>query len=325
MNKERRWDIARNHTATHLLQMALRQLLGKHIHQRGSLVTPERLRFDFPHPTALTTAEIQQLTHIINARIRQNLKVSTKETSYKEALASGAIALFNEKYGDMVRVVSIGSPPISVELCGGTHVASTGEIGLFLIISDSSIGAGLRRIEAVTGRAGEELIHQQSLSLHKICNFLGTTPENISGKVTELVTELGRQRRQVMVLEQELSKQVAMSLLSQVAEVGGVKIVAARVPAYHQEALREMTDILRQQLGSAVIVLGTIYNDRPFFLAAITPDLVGKGYHAGRLVNQVAKIAGGGGGGKARFAQAGGRDKSKLDEALQSVSSQFQV
>ena len=321
VDRERRLDIARNHTATHLLQLALRQVLGEHVEQRGSLVAPERLRFDFSHLEALTREELHEVNHIVNDKIRRNLPVYGQVMPYKQAVEEGAIALFGEKYGDEVRVVKIGETVVSAELCGGTHVAASGEIGLFQITSEGSIGTGLRRIEAVTGRGAEEFISAQLASLHNVAESLKASPSEVQDKVSDLLTELDRERRRALTLERELSQKVAASLLGQVEVVNGVKVLAARVPSYRLEALRETSDHLREQLKSVVIVLGTIYNHKPLFLAAVTPDLVAQGYHAGEIVNRVAEVAGGRGGGKARFAQAGGKYQDKLDEALRLVKS----
>jgi len=321
VDRERRLDIARNHTATHLLQSALRQVLGEYVEQRGSLVAPDRLRFDFSHLTSMTKEETQEIQHIVNEKIRHNLTVYSEQIPYKKAIDEGAIALFDEKYGDVVRVVKIGEPMISDELCGGTHVASTGEIGFFHIISESSIGAGLRRIEAVTGRGAVEYMERCLSSLERVAQLLGTSTDNAHAKVSSLITELDKESKQRLALERELSKKIAESLASQAEVINGVRILAARVPSSRLEALREMGDLLRDRLKSAVIVLGTVYEGKPAFLATVTPDLVAKGYNAGEIVKQVAKVTGGGGGGKAQFAQAGGKDKDKLDEALQLVKS----
>jgi len=317
VDRERRLDIARNHTATHLLQAALRQVLGEHIQQRGSLVAPERLRFDFSHLTAMTKEEIGEVQRIVNARIRQNLAVYDEEIPYKQAIEEGAIALFDEKYGDMVRVLKIGKPHISAELCGGTHVATSGEIGFFQIIGESSIGAGLRRIEAATGRGAEGYIAQRLSDLGKLAEYLDTELDNVLDKAHSLSIELKNERRQTLALERELSRKIAESLLNQAEIVKGVRVLVARVPPSRIQALREMSDLLREQLKSVVVVLGTVYEDKPVFLAAVTPDLVAKGYNAGEIVKQVAAVTGGGGGGKATLAQAGGKYKDKLDEALQ--------
>jgi alanyl-tRNA synthetase len=324
VDKERRLDIARNHTATHLLQLALRQVLGEHVQQRGSLVAPDRLRFDFSHLEALTQEEIAEVNHIVNDKIRRNLPVYDKKMPYREAIEEGAIALFDEKYGDEVRVVKIGDEVISAELCGGTHVAATGEIGFFQIVSEGSIGSGLRRIEAVTGRGAEEFIRTQSVSLHNVAEALKASPAEVQSRISDLVTELDKERRRALNLERELAKRITTSLISQVEEVNGVRVLSARVPPYRLEALREISDQLREQLKSVVIVLGTAYEDRPLFLAAVTPDLVAQGYHAGKIVNKVAEVAGGRGGGKAQFAQAGGRNSDKLDAALGQVKAIIQ-
>ncbi|HUV56736.1 MAG TPA: alanine--tRNA ligase-related protein [Dehalococcoidales bacterium] len=316
---ERRLDIARNHTATHLLQLALRQVLGEHVEQRGSLVTPDRLRFDFSHLVALLPEEIEKVSHTVNDKIRQNLKVYGGETPYKQAIEEGAIALFDEKYGDVVRVLKIGEPAVSIELCGGTHVASTGEIGFFHILSESSIGSGLRRIEAITGRGAEALIDRRLSELQQTADYLDAELDTVLDKAHGLVTERDKERKRAQALERELGKRIVGSLLTQVEVVSGVKVLAVRVPSSRLEALREMCDLLREKLKSGVIILGTVYDNKPLFIAAVTSDLVTKGYDAGKIINQVAKITGGGGGGSARLGQAGGKDKSKLDEALQLV------
>jgi alanyl-tRNA synthetase len=304
---ERRGDIARNHTATHLLQFALRQVLGEYVQQRGSLVASDHLRFDFSHLKALTDKQIAEVNGIVNERVRQNLKVYDEELAYKEAIEVGAIALFDEKYGDVVRVLKIGEPFISAELCGGTHVNATGEIGYFHIISESSIGSGLRRIEAVTGRGAEEYVSQRLTDLQKAAESSDA--------------ELDKERKRTLALEMELARKTAESLLAQAEVVKGVNVLAAKIPSARMEILREMSDIIRDKLKSAIVVLGTIHQDKPAFLAAVTPDLVAKGYDAGKIVKQVAEVAGGSGGGKPGLAQAGGKDKKKLDEALKLVKS----
>ncbi|GAI21345.1 unnamed protein product, partial [marine sediment metagenome] len=269
VDRDRRLDIARNHTATHLLHLALRQVLGEHVQQRGSLVAPERFRFDFSHLTAMMPEEIQEVNHIVNEKIRQNLKVYSEEAPYKQAIDEGAIALFDEKYGDIVRVLKIGEPVISFELCGGTHVASTGEIGFFHIISESSIGAGLRRIEAITGRGAEAFIERRLSALTEMASRLATEVENVSDKVDVLIAERDQEHKRIQALESELARIRTESLLTQAEVVNGVTVLAARVPPSRLEALREMGDLLREQLKSGVIVLGTVYEDKPLFLAAV--------------------------------------------------------
>jgi len=318
---KRRLDIARNHTATHLLQFALRQVLGEHVRQRGSLIMAERFSFDFSHLVGMTEQEEREVQHIVNERIRQNLSVYDEELPYKEAIDAGAIALFDEKYGDVVRVMKIGKPPISTELCGGTHVSSTGEIGLFHIMGEHSIGAGLRRIEAVTGRAAEALIERQLSGLKNMASKLATKEEYLLDKVDSLVAELDRERKRTLALERALAKKEAESLLNQAEVVDGVTLLVARVSPSRLEILREMADLLRDKLKSAVIVLGTVYENKPLFLATVTPDLIARGYNAGEIVKRVAEVTGGGGGGNARLGQAGGKDKGKLDKALQLVKS----
>ncbi len=316
VDKERRLDIARNHTATHLLQMALRQVLGEHVQQKGSMVSPEQLRFDFSHLVAMTTEEIEQVNHIVNESIRQNLPVYDEEIPYKKAIDEGVIALFDEKYGDIVRVLKIGKPSISSELCGGTHVNTTGEIGFFHIVSESSIGAGLRRIEAVTGRGAEKFIDRVFSEWQQVAAIGGTSQGSIVSKVESLIENLDTERKRALTLERELSRRIAESLISEVEIVKGIKVISANIPSSRIEILREMSDLLRERLGNGIIVLGTVYDERPLFLAAVTEDLTTRGYNAGDLVKKVASIAGGGGGGKATLAQAGGKYKDKLDEAL---------
>ncbi|MFH0768406.1 MAG: alanine--tRNA ligase [Chloroflexota bacterium] len=306
VNKEHRFDIARNHTATHLLQAALRHVLGEHVQQRGSLVGPERFSFDFSHLTAVTPEEIQEAQHIVNDNIRQNLAVYDEEIPYKKAIEEKVMALFGEKYGDVVRVLRIGKPPISAELCGGTHVVTTGEIGFFYILGEHSIGAGLRRIEAITGRKAEALIEKRLSGLTALANKLGAETDNALEKAEQLLSELDRERRRTQALESEQAKRIAESLVNQTEVLNGIKVLVAKVPSSRLELLREMSDLLREQLKSVLVVLGTIYEDKPVFLAMVTPDLVAKGYDAGRIVKEVAKVTGGGGGGKATLAQAGG-------------------
>ena len=322
---DRRRDIARNHTATHLLQSALREVLGEHIQQRGSLVAPDRLRFDFSHLAAMTPDEIRAVQHIVNEKIRRNLHVYDEESSYRDAVKSGAIALFDEKYGDVVRIMKIGEPAVSMELCGGTHVDSTGEIGYFHVLSEGSIGAGLRRIEAVTGRGAESYIDKRLDGLDGIAQTLEAVPEEVPEKITSLVSELDAERRRVLSLERELARKEAGALVGRVEAVGGVNVLAARVTSSNQQVLREMADYIRDKVQSVVVVLGALNGERPVFIAAVTPDLVEKGYNAGDIIKKVSRVTGGGGGGKANFAQAGGRDGSKLDEALGTVKSLVQA
>jgi len=321
VDRERRLDIARNHTATHLLQFALRQVLGEHVQQRGSLVTPSEFRFDFSHLATMTKGEIQGVQHIINEKIRQNLPVYDEEIPYKQAIEEGAIALFDGKYGDMVRTIKVGKPAISAELCGGTHVASTGEIGFFYITGESSIGAGLRRIEAITGREAEKYVIKCLVDLQETAENLDADLENIQDKASSLVSELDKEHKRALALQSELARIRAEALLGQAEVVKGVTVLAAKADSFPPQVLREMSDFIRGRLKSVVLVLGTVYEDKPAFVAIVTPDLVAKGYNAGEIVKQVAKVTGGSGGGKASLGQAGGKDKAKLDEALRLVKS----
>jgi len=319
VDADRRLDIARNHAAIHLLQAALRQVLGSHVSQRGSQVHPEGFRFDFSHLTAINKQQLNDIQHIVNERIRENLPVRSKVVPYKQAIDEGAIALFEEKYGETVRVMEIGEPPISAELCGGTHVKSTGEIGFFIITGESSIGTGLRRIEAITGRKAEEFLLECLLTLENVAEELRSSPSEISDKVKALITELAAERKRSTSLEKELSQYTVESLLGKTEKVNGITVLAAKVPSVSLPTLREMGDLLRDRLKSAVIVLGTIHDGKPGFVAMVTPDLVNRGLHAGDIVKQVAAVTGGSGGGKADMAQAGGKDRNKLDEALELV------
>ncbi len=317
----RRLDIARNHTATHLLQAALRQIVDRRIEQKGSLVEPERFRFDFSHLAPLTEKQLNEIQLQVNEWIRQNLTVEAKILPYQQAIAEGAIALFEEKYGEEVRMLEIGEPAISKELCGGTHVSSTGEISIFLITGESSIGTGLHRIEAVTGRKGESLIESRLTALQEVAKDIEGSLEEVPGKVKALISELEAERKRVLSLERELSRRIVEDLPGQAEQVSGVTVLAAHVPPLTMPILREMGDILRDRLKSAIVVLATVYNGKPNFLAMVTPDLIARGFHAGNIINQVARVTGGGGGGKAAMAQAGGKDAARVDEALKLVKS----
>ncbi|PPD58136.1 alanine--tRNA ligase [Dehalogenimonas etheniformans] len=303
----RRYDIARNHTATHLLQAALREVLGQHVQQRGSVVDPDRLRFDFSHLKAVSAEEIASVEDIINEHIRENHPVAAVETSYQQALKTGVTALFGEKYGETVRVLSIGADQqLSAELCGGTHIKTTGEIGFFKIVAESSVGAGLRRIEAVTGRGAEAFVRQQVKLLND--------------KTRDLQTEIENGKSQVDVFKKELARKDALSLLSAARPIKGGKLLVAAVGEADIDTLRDMADILRDRLAPALIVLGSTYSDKPVFLCVVAPELVSVGYHAGSIIKRLSEIAGGGGGGRPNLAQGGGRDATKLAAALDAVN-----
>jgi alanyl-tRNA synthetase len=319
---ERRMGIARHHTATHLLHSELRYVLGEHVQQAGSQVAPDRLRFDFTHPAMLTEDELTLVTRSVNDAIMVDYPVEVAEEDYRQAVSEGVIALFGEKYGDVVRVLRVGWPgePFSQELCGGTHVNETGEIGLFHIISEGGVGAGVRRIEAVTGRVAMELVESQMGVLQRTAAYLGVSPEEVDRRALGLLDDLQSVRKEVARLQEQLARREFESLLDQVQSVDGVSLLSARVSASSMEVLREMTDWFRDRLGSGVVVLGTVLGERPALVAAVTPDLVERGVDAAKLVSGVARVVGGGGGGKPTLAQAGGHDASQLDNALRQSS-----
>jgi len=317
VDRERRLDIARNHTATHLLHRALRQVLGEHAAQAGSLVAPDRLRFDFAHLAPLTAEELRQVEAIVNAQIRANLPVKTRIVPFEEAIKGGAVALFGEKYGDLVRVVSVEG--FSAELCGGTHLKATGEIGLFLILGESSVGSGLRRIEAVTGRGAEAYVRERLETLRELGEILSAKPGEEVQRANALMAQLRELRHAVQELQRQLAAQSVESLLDRVVEVKGVKVLAAQVKVADVDGLREMGDRFRDKLGSAVVALGAVIDSRPLVVVAITEDLVRRGLHAGKLAGATAGYMGGGGGGKATMAQAGGKEVARLGEALAMV------
>ncbi len=320
VDTERRADIMRNHTATHLLQAALRKVIGAHVRQTGSLVAPDRLRFDYSHLLAPTPEELAEIQRLVNEHIRSNLPVQTRQMPYRQAVDEGAIALFDEKYGDLVRLVEVKAPTsrVSAELCGGTHCSATGQIGLFLITSEASVGSGMRRIEAVTGRGAEDLVQERFAALEATARSLKAPVTEIAQRVTSLADELDRKSRLIGTLERELARK-ALDLEHRTIKVDEVSIVAGHLPVSSMDALRATGDWVKERLGSAVIVLAAEVNGRPQFMAMVTPDLVELGYHAGEIVKRVATITGGGGGGRPEMAQAGGKDPSKTAEALRQV------
>lgn len=317
VDAERRANTARNHTATHLLHASLRGLLGDHVQQSGSLVAPDHLRFDFAHPEALSRQEVEEVERRVNAHVQANLQLDTLRMETSEAVAAGALALFGEKYGEDVRVVSVEG--VSKELCGGTHVPATGTIGLFVIRSESSIGAGLRRIEALTGSAAIEHVQQQQTLLLDLSQTLETPPQELADRTAALRQELAQQRREIARLERGQAGQQVEQLTAAAEDVQGMTLVVGRVQAPNVETFRELGDRVKDRFaGPGALLLGTVLNDRPQFIIMATKDLTQRGVHAGNLVRAVGKAAGGGGGGGPETAQAGGRDPDKLDEALQS-------
>ncbi|MCH8190965.1 MAG: alanine--tRNA ligase, partial [Chloroflexi bacterium] len=336
----RRDDVVRNHTGTHLLNAALRKVLGPHVRQAGSLVAPDRLRFDFSHPSAVTPAELQEIQALVNDTIMANLSVTHATMPYKEAVDQGALAFFGEKYGDTVRTCRIARRPdsqrgrprpesgrsengddelFSFELCAGTHARATGEIGLLHVESEGSIAAGTRRIEAVTGRGADGALTQRHVLLESLAQQLQTSPAELTRRVASLLEDLDQERKRASSMERDLARRQAEALPAQAQTINGVTVLTAQVSAASPDALREMAGWLKERLGSAVIVLGADVNGKPSFVAMVTDDLTPKGYHAGNIVREVAKVADGGGGGRAEVAHAGGKDASKLQQALELV------
>ena len=318
----RRWDIMRNHTATHLLHHALRDVLGSHIAQAGSLVAPDRLRFDYNYEKPMTAEQRAEIERIVTDAILANYDVNARQEAYRDALDQGVIALFGEKYGDEVRVLRVGDPdaPFSQELCGGTHVNRTGDIGPFLITSESGIGSGLRRVEAVTGRGALQAMQVTRARQEEAATLLNTPVDELPQRVERLQGDLRAAHREIDQLTRKLARVDFQSLLNDVVEVAGIPILAAQVDVPDADTLREMADWFRDKMQGGVIVLGTVINEKPLLIAATTKALAkSRGVHAGNLVRDLARMVGGGGGGRPDMAQAGGRDASRLPEALSKV------
>ncbi len=317
VDRQRRRAVARNHTATHLLHRALKEVLGDHVNQAGSLVAPERMRFDFTHLASLTGEELGRIETLANEAVLQNYAVEPFFSSLQEALALGAVALFDEKYGQKVRVVRIAD--YSLELCGGTHVDSTGEIGMIKILHEGGIGAGLRRIEALTGKGAYQYLTQNERLLKETASLLKTTPDSVLPRVGELLESQKELQRKVKNLHQQMGLARVESLLENIDHTPGVPVLSASVEAQDAETLRVYLDKLREGMESGVILLSAITNGKVLFAAAVTADLVKKGLHAGKLVAEVARITGGGGGGRPDMAQAGGKEPQKLAQAMARV------
>ncbi|NLH97642.1 MAG: alanine--tRNA ligase, partial [Clostridiaceae bacterium] len=311
---ERRLAIARNHTVTHLLHKALRNVLGDHVTQAGSLVAPDRLRFDFRHFEAMTKEEIKRVEDEVNARILDDLKVTVREMSVDEANRLGAMALFEEKYGDLVRVVQAGD--YSMELCGGTHLKSTAQAGLFKIVSEGGVAAGVRRIEALTGKGALEYYDQVEEKLESIAAALRTSPQESLKRVETLNSELKAALKEIEQLKAKLASSSFDEVLGGAVEVSGMKIATGRFDQLDMDSLRNTCENLRSRIGSGVVVLASSLGDKASFVAMATKDAVERGIHCGNIVKEAAKAAGGGGGGRPDMAQAGGKDTSKIDEAL---------
>ncbi|GAA61499.1 alanyl-tRNA synthetase [Pseudoalteromonas sp. BSi20652] len=313
----RRDSIKKNHTATHILHEALRQLLGDHVGQKGSLVQPDRLRFDFSHFEAVTKDELREIERVVNDEIRRNFALNTELMAIDDAKAKGAMALFGEKYDDEVRVVTIGD--YSIELCGGTHVERAGDIGLFKIVSESGIAAGVRRIEAVTGAEAVAYVSEQEQQLHDVAALVKGDSASVLEKVTALLEKSKGLEKQIAQLSDKLASAAGASLLDSIVEINGVKLLVANVEGTESKALRGMVDDLKNKIGSGVIALGVASGDKVSLIAGVTKDLTGK-VKAGELVNHMAGQVGGKGGGRPDMAQAGGSEPQNLAAALDSVT-----
>ena len=314
VDAEKRAATCKDHSATHLLQKALRTVLGSHVEQKGSLVTPTRLRFDFAHFQPMTADEIAEVERLVNAQIAADLPVTTEEMSVEQAKKSGAMALFGEKYGDTVRVVSMGD--YSKELCGGTHVAHTGQIALFKIVSEAGIAAGVRRIEALTGDNVLAFYHTLEQRMAHVASLLKAKDGEVEEKLAHLLAHERELTAENDALKSKLAQSTLGDVLSQVREVGGVKLLSARVPEMDAAGLRELGDTLRDKLGEGVVVLVTATQDKVSILAAATPGAVARGAHAGNIVRAVAAVCGGKGGGRPDQAMAGGRDVDRADDVV---------
>ncbi len=315
-NAERRQAIVLNHSATHLMHAALRQVLGTHVQQKGSLVAPDRLRFDFSHDAPVTEQELQEIENIVNTQIRLNTQTSAKIMAKDQALAAGAMALFGEKYGEDVRVLSIGD--FSIELCGGTHVERAGDIGIFKIISESGIASGIRRIEAVTGKGALDWINENESQLMDIAHIVKASRSEVRDKISQIFERNRELEKELNQLKSKLASQAGSDLIKDVIEIDGLKVLAHKIEGADVKSLRDTLDQLKNKLGSAAIVLGTANGTKVNLIAGVTKDQVDR-IKAGDLVNAVAEQVGGKGGGRPDMAQAGGNKPEALDAALQSV------
>ncbi|WP_242265966.1 MULTISPECIES: alanine--tRNA ligase [unclassified Bacillus cereus group] len=314
IDTKNRSSVVKNHTATHLLHQALKDVLGAHVNQAGSLVTSERLRFDFSHFGQVQADELEKIERMVNEKIWESIDVEISQKAIEEAKEMGAMALFGEKYGDVVRVVQVGD--YSLELCGGCHVDNTASIGIFKIVAESGIGAGTRRIEAVTGKSAYELMNDQVGLLKEAAGKMKTNPKDILTRVDGLFAEVKQLQKENESLAAKLSNIEAGNLTDSVMTVDGVNVLAAKVNVADMNNLRTMMDDLKNKLESAVVVLASVNDDKVNILAGVTKDLIGQGYHAGKLVKEVASRCGGGGGGRPDMAQAGGKNPAQVEEAL---------
>ncbi|MEP7292706.1 MAG: alanine--tRNA ligase-related protein, partial [Chloroflexota bacterium] len=318
VDSERRADITRNHTATHLLQAALRRHLGSQVQQRGSLVAPDRLRFDFAYDGKIAREALREVESEVNDTVLKNYPVNVEEKSLSEARGEGAMALFGEKYGDRVRTITVAKDDdrYSYELCGGCHVRETAEIGTFVIVNEGSVSAGIRRVEALTGHAAVEYIQNQIERLDHVAAQLNTTPDAVEERIAALQNELAQVKKQAAALQRQVAKGDFDALLGKLEQVNGKQALIAQIDDVPPDTLREMSDWFRNAVSSGVMVLGSISEGKPQIVVAVTDDLTKQGVHAGNLIKQIAAVIGGGGGGRPTMAQAGGKDASKIGAAL---------
>ena len=315
IDEKSRSFIVKNHTATHLLHQALKDVLGDHVNQAGSLVAPDRLRFDFSHFGSVSNEEIEKIEAIVNEKVWKSIPVRVEYSSIEEAKEKGAMALFGEKYGDTVRVVQVGD--YSLELCGGCHVINTAEIGLFKIVSETGIGAGTRRMEAVTAKDAYLYMNSKESLLKQAGERLKTKPEQVPERIDVLHKEIKDLQRENESLSAKISNMEASTILDEVEEINGVKVLAKQVDVKDMNALRSMIDDLKQKIESGIILLAAPNGNKVQLIAGVSKDLVEEGYHAGHLIKEAASRCGGGGGGRPDMAQAGGKDASKIPEALE--------
>ncbi len=317
VNSERRSDITRNHTATHLLHAALRNHLGKHVQQRGSLVAPDRLRFDFAHDAKVAADEMAVIEAEVNEIILANYPVRAEEKSLEQARSEGAMALFGEKYGERVRTVIIeNGSRYSYELCGGVHVRETSEIGPFVITSEGSVSAGIRRVEALTGHSAVQFIGERLRLLDRLAARLGTTADQLDLRLEALQDELSASRKELGALRSKVARSHFESLMEKLDDINGVPALIAQLDGVSIDSMREISDWFRDRVKHGVLVLASIVDERPQLMVAVTDDLAKQGLQAGKLIKDIAAVVGGGGGGRPTLAQAGGKDASKLPDAL---------
>ncbi len=314
VDRELRRATQRNHTSTHLLQKALKLVLGDHVEQAGSFVSPDRLRFDFNHFQPMTKDEIRKVEEIVNTAILDAMDVTTFETNIDDARQMGAMALFGEKYGEIVRVVKVGD--FSIELCGGCHITNSAQVGMFKILSENGVAAGIRRIEAATGMNTVRMVETMDDQISETADALKTNPEHMLEKVHELFEQSKQKDKTIAEMKHQFAGSAVDTILNNMIDIDGIKVTIAEVEGMGIDEMRDTSDMLKDKMGSGIVLLGTKGEGKVNFIATATKDIVGRGFHAGNLIKEVAKIAGGGGGGRPDMAQAGGKQPEKLGEAL---------